>query len=141
VTRSLAVFGRRLEGEPGRRGDRGERLASEPQGGDAVEIRGVRDLGSRVALEGEERVVAVHPAAVVRDLDELAAARDQTDPHVPGPCVEGVFDQLLHDRGGPLHDLACGDLVDEGVREKVDPSHAPKVHEPGAGWKASPGGA
>ena len=41
----------------------------------------------------------------------------------PGAGVDGVLDQLLDDRGGPLDDFARGDLVGEVGRQPMDPGH------------------
>ena len=38
--------------------------------------------------------------------------------------VEGVLQEFLDDAGRPLHDLAGGDLVDEGGRQLLDAGHA-----------------
>ena len=55
--------------EPRDRGDRGQRLAAEAEGGDCGEIA-VRNFRGRVALDGEREVGFVHAAPVVGDADE-----------------------------------------------------------------------
>ena len=60
-----AVGRRGLEIERGHRGDRRQRLAAEAEAAHAHEIAGRADLGRGVALEREQRVVALHAAAVV----------------------------------------------------------------------------
>jgi hypothetical protein len=76
-----------------------------------------------VALEGEQRVVAVHPGTVVRDPHEREAPFLHVDRDGAGARVERVLDELLHDRRGTLDDLARGDLVHEPGREDMDARH------------------
>ena len=51
------------------RRDRGQRLAAKAQRSDVQQIVGIFDLGSGVALEGQQRVIVHHAAAVIADLD------------------------------------------------------------------------
>ena len=63
-------------------------------------------------------------AAVVDDADQLAAALLDVDVDARAAGVEAVFQQLLDDAGGPLDDLAGGDLGDDGRRQLLDARHA-----------------
>jgi hypothetical protein len=58
--------------------------------------------------------------AVIANAHELLAARDNVDLHGLGAGVKAVFDQLLHDRGRALDDLAGRDLVDQVIGELLD---------------------
>ena len=69
------------------------------------------DLARRVTLDRQPRVVGIHPLAVVFDANHLLAAELDGDGDAPGARVQGVLDQLLHDRGGPLYDFAGRDLI------------------------------
>jgi hypothetical protein len=62
-------------------------------------------------FEGEERILPRHADAVVNDPDELLPARFDLHGDVPSPCIEGVFHQFLHHRGGTRHHFAGSDLV------------------------------
>jgi hypothetical protein len=68
-----------------------------------------------VALEGEHRVVARHPLAVVRDAQEATAASLHVQLDAPRARVNRVLDQLLGDRGRALDDLARGNLVGDVI--------------------------
>jgi hypothetical protein len=69
-----------------------------------------------VAGEGQGQVVGLDAAAVVHNADQLHAALLGVHIDTPAAGVHGVFEQLLDDAGGPLDDLACGDLVDDEQR-------------------------
>jgi len=111
--------------EAGDGGDRRERLAPEAEAADPFEVGEAGDLARGVAVEGEERVVAPHPAAVVADGDPPLATALELDLDRPRPGVESVLDELLEHRGGALDDLAGGDLADELIRQKADAGHRP----------------
>jgi hypothetical protein len=76
-----------------------------------------------VPRQREKRVVGSHPAPVVRDLDPGDSPLLDVDRHPRRARVEGVLDELLHDRRGPLDDLAGGDLVHEDVGENANRRH------------------
>jgi hypothetical protein len=76
-----------------------------------------------VALEREQRVVALHADAVVADADRQAPALLDRDVDRRGARVERVLDQLLHRRRGALDHLAGGDLVSHGRWEHCDARH------------------
>ena len=106
--------------EAGDRRDRGKRLAAETERGDADQIGRAPDLAGGVAVQREDRVLPSHAGAVVAHRDERLAALLQLDPHVARAGVERVLHQLLDHRGGPLHHLARGDLVGDGVGQDRD---------------------
>ncbi len=71
--------------------DGGQRFTAETERGDGEQIVGGAELGGGVALEGEQRVVAHHAAAIVDDADELAAAAFDFDPDAGGAGIERSF--------------------------------------------------
>ena len=97
------------------RGDGREGLPPEAEGADPGQVVRVPELARGVALQGQAGVLGGHPGPVVAHGDELDPAPPHLHPHPTGPGVEGVLHQLLHDRGRPLHHLARGDLVHQGV--------------------------
>ena len=90
----------------------------------AAEVVGAANLARRMPLDGQPRVLRLHPFAVVFDANQLLAAELDGDGDAPRAGIDGVLDQLLDDRGGPLDDLAGGDLVGKVEREAVDASHS-----------------
>ena len=74
-------------------------------------------------FQREPRVLDRHAAAVVADEDPVHAPAIDLHVDARRPGVERVFDQLLDDRGRPLHDLARGDPVDDLLGEAVDAGH------------------
>ena len=118
------VVGRRREDEPGNRRDRGQRFPAKAHRRDAREVVEGPDLRRRVPLERERRVLGPHSGAVVENGDSEDAAALDVDGDAARARVERVLDELLHRRGGPLDDLARGDLVHEGGGEDADgPGH------------------
>ena len=105
------------------RGDARQRLAPEAERGDGGKVPEGADLAGGVALDGQLRVVGRHPLAVVLDADQPLAAQLQRHRHPHGAGVEGVLDELLDRRGGPLDHLAGRDLVGQTGRQPVDPAH------------------
>ena len=75
-----------------------------------------------MAFEREQGILAVHAAAVVAHGDERAATGRDGYIDARGSGVKGVFKKFLQNGGGALHDLACGDLVGDVVREEPDMS-------------------
>src|SRR5438270_593003 len=76
-----------------------------------------------MTLDGETRIFSRHAGAVVADFDEFLAAGFEDDVDGPSPGVDRVFDQLLDDRGRPLHDLARRNLVDQLRGKDADGGH------------------
>ncbi len=109
-----------LEGEARDRGDRGQRLAAEPQRVDALDVVHVAQLAGGLALDAQQGVVAPHAAAVVADRDQLAPARRDRDVDAPRSRVDRVLDQLFDHRGRTLDHLARRDLVGHVRRQQPD---------------------
>ena len=64
-----------------------------------------------MALEGQQRVVAHHAAAVIGHLDKLLAARFHLHADPRRSRIQRVLQQLLQHRRRTLHHLARGDLL------------------------------
>ncbi len=82
-----------------------------------------------MALEGEQRVVAAHAAAVVHDVDAPLPAGLDLAAEALSPGVERILDQLLHHRGRPLDHFSGGDLVGDGFGENADAAHGKNSDE------------
>jgi len=121
---TLPVHGCSAQREAGNRRDRGQRLATETQGADRVQIRHAGQFAGRVPLDRKHRVVPVHPAAVVGDPDPLPPSRAQLDLDRAGAGVQAVLHELLDDRGGPLHHFTRSDAVDQSVVEYPNPAQS-----------------
>ncbi len=91
--------------------DARQRLAAEAHRADGLEVLGPRDLAGGMPLQREARVGGIHPLAVVLDADERLAAHLDRHADARRAGVDGVLDELLHDRRGTLDDFARGDLV------------------------------
>ncbi len=113
----------RREREARHRGDRRQRLAAKAERGDRFEIVDGRELRRRVTRDRERELLALDAAAVVGDADALDAAAGEIDVDLRRARIERVLEQLLQRRGRPLDDLAGGDLVDEVIGQRADPSH------------------
>jgi hypothetical protein len=64
-----------------------------------------------VTLERQSRVLRLHPFPIVLDLHLLLATELDVNPYPPRARIQGVLDQFLDDRGGPLDHFAGRDLV------------------------------
>lgn len=71
----------------------------------------------------EPELFGANSMPVVRDAQQARAAGLYFDVDVRCTRVQRVFDELLHDRGGPLDDFAGCDLVDQ-VRGQDFDGHA-----------------
>ena len=122
---ALGATRSRPQAEMRHRGDRRQRFTAKAERDDRAEIVGVANLARRMALEAEPRIVRIHPDAVVFDANQLLAAVLGGDGDARGLRIDGVFDQLLDDRGRPFDHFAGGDLVGEILRQPADASHLP----------------
>jgi len=64
-----------------------------------------------MAFEGQQSVVAQHPAAIVRNPEQAPAAVFDFDADAGRARIEGVFQELFDDGNGPLNHLARRDLI------------------------------
>ena len=113
----------RFQAHAGDGGNTGHSLTSKAEGGDGQQVVVVLELAGGVALKGQQGVVAHHSAAVIGDLDELAATGFDVHANAGGTCVERVFEQFLDHRGRAFHHLSGGDLVGDVFAENVDAAH------------------
>jgi len=113
----------RLEQQTRHGSDRGQRLSTETEGGDGLEVFHVAQFAGGVALEGEQRVVAHHSEAVVGDANQPAPAGLHIDADARRAGIQRVLEQLFDDAGRTLHDLARGDFVRHVVREDANAAH------------------
>src|SRR5204863_1136585 len=86
----------------------------------ADQVGGIADLAGRVARQGELRVPAAHPFAVVAHPNQGLAAVLDLDADPPGARVEGVFHELLHDGRRPLDHFPRSDLVGDLLGQDRD---------------------
>jgi hypothetical protein len=68
-----------------------------------------------VPLEGEQRIVPVHPVAIVRDAQEPAPARLNVKLYAARARVDGIFHQLFRHRRRALDNFARRDLICEMI--------------------------
>jgi hypothetical protein len=120
------------DGQPADAGKRRQRLATEAERPDPHQVV-VRQLGGGMALDRQGQLVRRHADAVVGDRDQRPPAAGELDHHARGAGVEGVLDQLLDRRCGPLDDLAGGDPVDQALGQTTDRGHEAGAPEALAG--------
>ena len=113
----------RLQHQPRYRRNRGQSLAPKSQGSNGKQIIRGAQLGSRVTLESQQRVIVVHAAAVIGHPNQPLSARFRLDPNRPRPGVNRVFQQLFHHRRRPLHHLARRNLVRHVFGKYADSAH------------------
>ena len=88
-------------------------LAPEPERLDFMQILRVLDLTRGMTRENLFQVLAFDAMAVVFDPDEGPAGLLDLHFDCFGPGIQGIFDEFLDDRGGPLDDLSGGDFADD----------------------------
>ena len=74
-----------------------------------------------MALDRQARILGTHPLSVVVDAHLLLAAELDADGDAMRTGVDGVLNQLLHDRRRSFDDLARGDLIGQLRRKSGDP--------------------
>ena len=93
----------------------------------AEEIKAGKFTPRRLAdMEGavprEERVVAVHAAAIISNANLRFAAVLNLYIDAGRSGVECIFNQFFDDRGGALDNFSRGDLIGERIGENADPT-------------------
>jgi hypothetical protein len=68
-----------------------------------------------MSLNGELKIGAGHPFAIVGDADKPSATAVRQHIDAARAGVERIFDELLHDACRPFNHLACGDAVDDSL--------------------------
>src|SRR5262249_936489 len=91
--------------------------------GDGKQIFDVAEFAGGVALEGQQRVVAEHTAAVVDNADQPASAGLDFDAQVGAAGIDGVFQQLLDDGSGAFDNFTRGDFVGNLIGKDADAAH------------------
>jgi len=116
----VVAGGARDQGETGDRGDRGQGLAPEAQAGDPQQVVEVGDLGGGVAGQGQGQLPGRDADAVVAHPHQPGTAGLDLDLDAVGAGIQGVVQQFPDHGGRPLHHLAGGDLVDQGIGQDAD---------------------
>ena len=93
------------------RGNRGQRLATETEGVERIDILGGANLRGGVAIEGHTGIDDRHTTTVVDHLNQLAATIAEIDHHATGAGIDGILHHLLNHRCGAVDHLTCGNLV------------------------------
>ena len=73
--------------------------------------------------EGQWKILTLDAATVIHHPDQVDAALAHLHVDALAAGIDGVLQQFLHDTGGPLDDLAGGDLVDQGGRQLLNARH------------------
>src|SRR6266851_2036101 len=76
-------------------------------------------------LEREQRVIAQHSAAVVRQPDQSPPAGFDIEAELGSAGIQRVLEQLLDDAGRPLDHLSGSDLIRDGVGKNANAAHGP----------------
>ena len=79
-----------------------------------------------MTFEGEQRIIPIHPVAVVADADELSSARFDFDPDAVGAGIERIFQQFLGNRSRTVNHFTGSDLICHLVRKNADATHGEK---------------
>jgi hypothetical protein len=77
-----------------------------------------------MTLDGQSRILRVHPLAVIFNAQQLFAAKLDRHGNAPGAGIERVLDKLLDDRRGTFDHFAGGDLIGEVQGKAVDAGHS-----------------
>jgi hypothetical protein len=64
-----------------------------------------------MSLQGKQRVIAIHAAAVIDHSHQRNSSATNHDIYFVRTGVDTVFDQLLYDRRRTLYNFACGHLA------------------------------
>ena len=76
------------------------------------------NLARRMPRDGEQRVLCVHPVAIIGHDNAREACGFRLHLNACRACIDRILDELFDDARGPLHDLAGCDLIDEITCEK-----------------------
>ena len=103
--------------------DARQRLAAKSHRRDRCQILRQADLARRMPLQAQQRIIAIHPAAVVHHAEETGSATREFHHDPARSGIDAVFDEFLHHRGGALHDLARRHLTGDLIGEQANSSH------------------
>ena len=106
--------------QPRHGGNTGQRFAAKPQRRDGSKLFQAGDLAGGVARERDPqfRRCDTHPVVAHAAQPRAALLHLHHDPS--RACVQAVLDQFLDHRGGALHHLAGGNLVDQVVGQQLN---------------------
>ena len=77
-----------------------------------------------MAKHRERKLLRCDASAIVDYFHQVDAAAFETHTDARGAGIDGVLDELLHNRRGALDDLACGYLTDRDGIEEMNYGHA-----------------
>ena len=80
------------------------------KGGNLVEVFGRDQFARRVAFKGQRQLLDRNPTTVVGHTKQPAPPFAHFDANFGRTRIDAVFQQFFGHIGGPLDDLACGDL-------------------------------
>ena len=84
------------------------------------QIVGRLEFGGGVAFKTHPRILRAHPRPVVQHLNGRAPGIHHVHFNRRRASIDGVLDQLLHDRRGSLDDFASRNLVGNVVGQNVN---------------------
>ncbi len=108
----------------GHRSHRGQRLAAEAQGGDAVQVAFLMHLAGGVTQEGRRHIFAGNTTAIIRNTHIGHAAVTDLHCDMARTGINGIFQQFLDDRGGPLNHLAGSNQLRHMLVQHPDIRHS-----------------
>ena len=114
----------RLQLQMAHRGDARHRLPPKPQRRNLPHIAVARQLARRMRLKAHLGILAIHPAAVVRHLNQPLTALLDQHPYPRRTRVNRILDQLLHHRSRTLNHLARRNPPRQLRRQYPDDAHA-----------------
>ena len=86
----------------------------------ANKLRAFVDLASGESLEGDFDLIGLNSPPIIDDRDVPLAAIFDSNLNAVGTSVDGVFDELFHDRRGALDHLPSSDTRRESVGKNPD---------------------
>ena len=99
------------------------RLPAKTHGADIRQIGSRPNLARGMPLQAEQRILAIHPRAVVLDPNQLRSSSGELHTNPPRTCIDAIFHQFLDHRSRALHDLTRRNLACDFVCEQADLSH------------------
>ena len=104
-------------------GDAREGFAAKSKCGNRRKIVRRADFTRRMSLQRKQRVIAIHATAVIDDTNERNPSALNAHFNIARSCINSVFQQLFHNRGGPFHHLTSGHLTGKDFGKQFNPTH------------------
>ena len=121
---SFSIFARaRLEKQPRNRGNRWQRFAAKAKRCNRKQIVSRPQFRSRVPLERQQRIVMIHPAAIIDHANHALPAGFHFDSDRLRPGIQRILQQFLHHRGGPLDNLPSSNFIRHIFSKDADAAH------------------